>query len=161
MDYTKKILNKTRYINLNFHPGPPEYPGIGCFNFALYNNEKQYGVTAHIMAIKVDTGKIINVRKFKISTKDNVDTLSSKSYNELFKLFKDSIKHLFNNNFDFPKSNFKWKRKPFQRIQLNKLSTLNIFMSKKEISKRIRCTYLKDKPPPILKLYGKTFEYKE
>ena len=157
----KKILNQTKFININFHPGPPEYPGIGCFNFALYNNEKKYGVTCHIMEPKVDIGNIIKVRRFNISLKDNVDTLSSKSYVELFKLFQESIKYLFNHNFELPKPNFKWKKKPFKRIQLNELSTLKISMSKKEIFKRIRCTYLKDKPPPILKLYGKKFEYKE
>ena len=50
-----KILDKTKLWNINFHPAPPEYPGIGCFNFAIYNREKSYGVTAHLMAEKVDT----------------------------------------------------------------------------------------------------------
>ncbi len=157
----KSILKRAKIASINFHPGPPEYPGTGCFNFALYNNEKKYGVTCHIMEPKVDIGNIIKIRRFNISLKDNVDTLSSKSYIELYKLFQESIKYLFNHNFELPKSNFKWKRKPFKRTQLNELSTLKISMSKKEIFKRIRCTYLKDKPPPILKLYGKKFEYKE
>jgi len=39
----KKFLNKTKYFNINFHPGAPEYPGIGCFNFALYDEVKRYG----------------------------------------------------------------------------------------------------------------------
>ena len=38
----KKNLNQTKFININFHPGPPEYPGTGCYNFALYNNEKNH-----------------------------------------------------------------------------------------------------------------------
>ena len=31
----KAVLDKTKRWNINFHPGPPEYPGIGCFNFAI------------------------------------------------------------------------------------------------------------------------------
>ncbi|MCK5346414.1 MAG: hypothetical protein KAR20_23550, partial [Candidatus Heimdallarchaeota archaeon] len=52
----KHILEKTTKWNINFHPGPPEYPGIGCFNFALYDEANEYGVTAHIMEEKVDSG---------------------------------------------------------------------------------------------------------
>ena len=37
------ILKKTKRWNINFHPGPPEYPGIGCFNFAIYNSSNDYG----------------------------------------------------------------------------------------------------------------------
>jgi len=31
------VLQNTIKWNLNFHPGPPEYPGTGCFNFAIYD----------------------------------------------------------------------------------------------------------------------------
>ena len=34
----QKLINNSKFIN--FHPGPPEYRGIGCTNFALLNNEK-------------------------------------------------------------------------------------------------------------------------
>ena len=30
----EEILNKTKLWNINFHPGPPNYSGIGCINFA-------------------------------------------------------------------------------------------------------------------------------
>src|SRR4051812_40062356 len=32
-----KVLEKASMAALNFHPGPPEYPGIGCTNFAIYD----------------------------------------------------------------------------------------------------------------------------
>ena len=60
-----KILKRTRIYNINFHPGPPNYPGIGCFNFAIYNEEKNYGCTVHLMEPSVDTGQIINVKNNK------------------------------------------------------------------------------------------------
>ena len=32
-------------LALNFHPGPREYPGTGCYNFALYEGAREYGCT--------------------------------------------------------------------------------------------------------------------
>ena len=51
---------------INFHPGPPNYRGIGCLNFALLSNEKYYGVTAHIINEKIDNGKILSFKKFRL-----------------------------------------------------------------------------------------------
>src|SRR5690348_17102203 len=50
------ILSKA--TSINFHPAPPEYPGIGCINFALYEGATSFGVTCHHIAKKVDTGSI-------------------------------------------------------------------------------------------------------
>ena len=43
-----KILKKTKIAAINFHPGPPNYRGIGCINFSILNNEKFYGLTCHL-----------------------------------------------------------------------------------------------------------------
>lgn len=48
----------------NFHPGPPEYPGIFPSVFALYAGEKDFGVTLHEMAAVVDSGPIVAVDRF-------------------------------------------------------------------------------------------------
>ena len=62
-------LNKLRKncLAINFHPGPPEYRGIGCVNFAILNKEKYYGATAHRMSNKIDNGPILLADYFKIS----------------------------------------------------------------------------------------------
>src|SRR5512143_1330310 len=56
-----ELLSRARKAAINFHPASPEYPGIGCNNFALYEDAKEYGATCHHMASTVDTGKIIAV----------------------------------------------------------------------------------------------------
>src|SRR5438309_8525630 len=38
----RALLSRAR-VALNFHPGPVEYPGIGCYNFALYEGATTYG----------------------------------------------------------------------------------------------------------------------
>ena len=89
MDYSPEVLNNTRMWNINFHPGSPEFPGIGCFNFAIFNSAEKFGATAHIMEPKVDTGKIIDVEYFSIDAeKENVETLSIKTYNALLILYR-------------------------------------------------------------------------
>ena len=32
----ESLLKIPKFYSINFHPGPPEYPGTGCFNFAIY-----------------------------------------------------------------------------------------------------------------------------
>tara|TARA_E500000331_G_C16929221_1_gene571194 strand:+ start:284 stop:649 length:366 start_codon:yes stop_codon:yes gene_type:complete len=54
-------LIKNSTLAVNFHPGPPEYPGSGMVNWALYDDCKKFGVTAHIMNNLIDNGRIIKV----------------------------------------------------------------------------------------------------
>ena len=41
-------------------------------------------VSLHVINEKIDSGKIINVKRFKIKKKDNVGSLLKKTHNELF-----------------------------------------------------------------------------
>ena len=58
-------------------------------NFALLNNEKQFGVTAHLINENIDDGEIIECRKFNIYKSDCLDSLMKKSHKKLFDLFCD------------------------------------------------------------------------
>ncbi len=78
----EELLNRAKKAAINFHPASPEYPGIGCNNFALYENAKEYGVTCHHMASKVDTGKIIAVKRFPVYPEDDVAALLKRTYEE-------------------------------------------------------------------------------
>ena len=154
----KTVLDRTIKWNINFHPGPPEYPGIGCFNFAIYESSKSFGATAHIMKPKVDSGRIIGVKRFLMNKEETVETLSLKTYSALLTLYKNTINHFLKNNY-MPESDEKWKRSPYKRSDLEKLATLKIDMDEKEINKRIRATYYPGKPLPFLELFGLRFDY--
>ena len=60
ISYRSSIILKTKEISMakiaaiNLHPGSPKYRGIGCLNYALYNLEKEYGITIHIMNKKIE-----------------------------------------------------------------------------------------------------------
>ena len=67
---------------INFHPGPPEYPGVGSASLAIYDKRSTHGVTAHVMDDKYDHGEILRVRRFPIDP-----TWGYK------KLFEQSLEH--------------------------------------------------------------------
>tara|TARA_X000000950_G_scaffold277437_1_gene366850 strand:- start:11522 stop:12181 length:660 start_codon:yes stop_codon:yes gene_type:complete len=154
----EKILKNTKKWNINFHPGPPEYPGTGCFNFAIYDLKKEYGATAHLMSPNVDAGRIIKVERFLMREDETVDSLSETTYKYLYEIFNDLVKYIAKND-SLPMTKEKWSRKPYKRSDLEKLATIDIEMSKYEIDLRIRATYFRGKPAPFIKLQNHKFEY--
>lgn len=154
---SKKTLSKTKLFNINFHPGPPEYPGIGCYNFAIFNGASNYGVTAHIMEDKVDTGKIIKVKRFKINKKITVDELILKSYLAMFNLYNNIlIDFIIKKKINYSEES--WKRRPYTRKQFNKLLIIKNNMTKSEIKKRIQSTSVKGYPGAYIMIKGSKFQ---
>lgn len=150
------LLKKAKVAAINFHPGPQEYPGIGCNNFALYEEAQQYGVTCHHMASRVDTGAIVAVRRYPIFATDNLATLLSRTYHYQLVLFYVS---LILEGKELPVSEERWTRKPFTRKEFNDLGRITPDMSKEEIAKRIRATTFGVWKPAI-ELQGFVFELK-
>ena len=151
----KNLLDKAKEVAINFHPASPDYPGIGCVNFALYENAKEYGSTCHHMNPKVDTGDIIKVLKFPIYPSDNVETLLTRTYEHQLILFYEMIDYLYSGK-NLPKSNEKWTREPLSRKDFDELNKIQIDMDSSEIKKRIRATLYKKFRP---KLYFNNFNF--
>ncbi len=152
----KETLDMIKKWAINFHPGPPNYPGIGCTNFALYNKEIEFGVTAHIMEEKVDSGKILNVRRFPILKNDSVFDLTQRCYFYIYTQFIDLMQFIFNKN-EIPECNEIWLRKPFTRKQLNELCVIEHNMSEDEVERRIRATTFQGMPGAYIKIYNRKF----
>ena len=157
----KEFLKKCKKAAINFHPGTPKYRGIGCVNFALLNNEKYYGCTAHIINQKIDSGKILNVKKFKVRINDNVQSCLEKTYKLMFKQAKITINLLLKNENNLARliqknKKIKWSKKITTKKDLEKIYLIKKNISKKDFSKRIRATKTKIFKPYI-SLYGKKF----
>jgi methionyl-tRNA formyltransferase len=155
-----EILTRASMYSINFHPAPPEYPGIGGYNFALYNLDKVYGVTCHLMNEKVDSGKIIRVVRFPIQDNDNVKSLIEKTYVHMLNLFKEFVDSLSSNDFLITDDVETWNTKKFKRTDLDNLSIIRIDMSIKEIERRIKATLYGDFKPYII-LHGHKFFYEK
>jgi len=142
------LIKKAKIAAINFHPASPSYPGIGCNNFALYENETEYGVTCHYMDKKVDTGEIIDVKFFPIFDTDNVSTLLYRTYDFQLTLFYEIIGKIINGE-KLPISKEKWKRKPYTRKEFNDLFIITPEMDSSEIKRRIRATNFKNFKPTL------------
>ena len=151
------LLKQARKASFNFHPASPEYPGIGCNNFALYEDAKEYGVTCHHMVSKVDTGAIIAVKRFPIYPQDGVAELLKRTYVHQIELFLE-ILGLLANEAELPKSDETWTRAPFTRTQFNELFVIRPEMSKDEIARRVRAISYKHWQP-YTEIEGYKFEY--
>ena len=157
----KNILKKVNKAAINFHPGPPEYRGTGCVNFALYENSRFYGCTAHLINEKVDNGKIIDVKKFSINKKNSISEVLTKTYKIMFSLAISTIKNIKKNP-DFVENqilrnkNMKWSNKIKKFKDLDNFYQINIDIKKNDFLNKIRAT---DTPKfkPYIKLYGKKF----
>ena len=67
------------------------------------------------MQPKVDTGKIIDVDRFKIAKDESVESLSIKTYNSLFRLYENLIKVIIKEE-ELKFLNLEWKRTPFKDL---------------------------------------------
>jgi methionyl-tRNA formyltransferase len=153
----EEVLNNAKYGGINWHPGPPEYPGIGCTNFAIYNNENVFGITCHFMNPKVDTGNIIEVRRFNVLQNDTVFSITQKCYQEIRTSFNSIVKSIASSS-DIPTSSEFWTRKPYTRKELNELCRITPDMSKNEVEKRIKATTYHN-PWAYIELHGLKFKY--
>jgi methionyl-tRNA formyltransferase len=74
---------------INFHPAPPEYPGVGSASMALYDRRTTHGVTAHLMDDRFDHGMILRVRRFPIDPSWGYQSLFNQALEECLGLFID------------------------------------------------------------------------
>jgi methionyl-tRNA formyltransferase len=154
----KNVLENSQVAAVNFHPGPPEYPGIGCTNFALYNCEKEFGITVHHMKENVDSGEVIMVERFPIFDNDTVYSLTQRCYAYIYIAFIKFISLIVSEK-PLPRSTEQWTKKPYTRRELNELCVITADMPKEEVLKRIRATTYPGAPGPFIEIFGHIFDY--
>jgi methionyl-tRNA formyltransferase len=151
-----EMLQKSK-LSINFHPGPCEYPGIGCYNFALYEEAKTFGAVCHHMLPRVDSGKIIKEVLFPVQPEDTVETLKLRTMQAMSAMFGEIIP-LVAAGKPLPASNRHWTRPAFTRRQLDALCEITPDMDETEKNRRIRATTYPGYPGPYL-LIGKEKRY--
>jgi len=95
----KAHIVKEKYC-YNFHPGIlPKYRGSGICSWAIINEEKHMGVTLHVIDEGIDTGDIIEVRKFPILEKDTASSLFTQVEKVIYEMFQEWFSKLLTLNF--------------------------------------------------------------
>ena len=91
--FRKDILKVPPLKTINCHAGKlPYYRGRNILNWALINDEKEFGITIHYVDEGIDTGDIILQRTFLITDEDNYSTLLERAYTGCADILYDAIK---------------------------------------------------------------------
>lgn len=142
------LLNKAP-VALNFHPGSCDYPGIGCYNFALYENARVFGPVCHHMLARVDRGAVVDEVLFAVQETDTVETLKLRTMIAMLEQFHRVLGMLAQGQ-ALPTHHRSWQRVPFTRKQLNALCEITPDMDEAEMQRRIRATTYPGYPGPYL-----------
>jgi methionyl-tRNA formyltransferase len=145
-------------VSLNFHPASVDYPGIGCYNFALYDEAPEFGAVCHHMLAKVDSGTVVEERRFPLLPSDTVETLKLRTMVTMLAMFHD-ICSLIASGRELPVAERQWTRAAFTRRQMNALKTITPDMDDAEVARRIRAGTYPGYPGPSVTIAGHTFYY--
>ena len=86
------IINVPRLGVINCHAGKlPFYRGRNILNWALINDEKEFGITVHYIDEGIDTGDILKQRCFEITDSDDYCSLLKIAYVECSNISPVSI----------------------------------------------------------------------
>ena len=91
--FREEIIEMPKYKIINCHAGKlPFYRGRNILNWALINDEKEFGITVHYVDKEVDTGDIILQETFKIDDSDTYATLLKVAYVECANILFDAVR---------------------------------------------------------------------
>jgi methionyl-tRNA formyltransferase len=142
---------------LNFHPGSTDYPGIGCYNFALYEGAAEFGAVCHHMAPAVDTGAIVLERRFPLLPADSVASLKLRTMVTMVSMFHDVVIDLSRGQ-PPPVSSARWGRRPFRRAELEALCEITADMTEEEVRRRVRAVTFPGAPGARITIHGIRFD---
>lgn len=144
-------------VAINFHPASTDYPGIGCYNFALYEGAETYGAVCHHMAPRVDSGAIVDERRFTVTATESVETLKLRTMVVMLSMFHDMVYTIAAER-ALPEAPRTWTRKPFTRKQLDALCVLTPDMPADEMARRVRAVTYPRFPGAELHVNGQVFK---
>lgn len=91
--FRAKIMSVPPLSTINCHAGKlPFYRGRNVLNWALINDESDFGITVHYVDEGIDTGDIIVQRFFTITDEDDYSTLLTRAYAGCSSILYDAVK---------------------------------------------------------------------
>lgn len=91
--FKERLLNLPPLKTINCHAGKlPFYRGRNILNWALINDEKEFGITVHYLDTGIDTGDIILQKCYPITDEDTYGTLLERAYEGCAETLYQAIK---------------------------------------------------------------------
>jgi len=153
----KSVLDNINLYAINFHPASPRYPGVGSASYAIYNQEKYYGVTAHLMTENFDDGRIINVLEFPILKEENCDKLFERAIVYSLLQFYEVLMTLSRKRkLEF--NGLKWSRKAITRSEFEEWMFIDEKSTEIDAIRKINALKNSKYPGPFIRRYGTIFQ---
>lgn len=145
-----EFINSRRCYN--FHPAIlPNYAGVGTITWSILNNDKQHGITLHLIDKDIDSGDLIDIVKFEIKDDDTAYSLYNKTMKKLFLFFKIKFIDILNKNYKTKKQDLNM-RNVYSYKKLDSIFNLTRYM---------RSTYFPGKANPYYyNKFGEKIELK-
>ena len=135
---SKRVLAKLGYGAVNFHPGPPDYPGWAPSHFALYERAMEFGATVHVMVEQVDAGPIIDVARFPVPRDISVLGLEGLAYAHLAQQFWRMAKSLATDPKLPPVLAIEWGSRKYSRRAYRAMCDIPLDIPKDELDRRLK-----------------------
>lgn len=95
--FRSRLLEYPKYHAINCHAGKlPFYRGRNILNWALINDEREFGITVHYIDTGIDTGDIIEQRTYPIADDDTYQTLLSTAHRECPEVLASAVEQIIN-----------------------------------------------------------------
>jgi methionyl-tRNA formyltransferase len=135
---SSRVLAKLGYGAINFHPGPPDYPGWAPSHFALYERATEFGATVHVMVERVDAGPIVDVARFPIPSGIPVLGLEGLAYAHLAQLFWRMARTLATDPGPPPALPVKWGTRKYSRRTYRAICDIPLDIPRDELERRLK-----------------------
>ena len=90
------IQAHVKNLAINYHDSPlPRYAGLNSTTWAILNDEKEHGVTWHVMSEGIDEGDILRQAKFLLDSDTTAFSLNLKCTEYAISEFKEIIKEIY------------------------------------------------------------------
>jgi len=143
----------------NFHPGPPDYPGWAPAHFALYDDAKTFGATAHLMAARVDSGPIVGIEPFDIPSGVNVRGLEQLAYLRVAHLFWRMARDIACDAAPLPELPISWSGRRSTKRMYADMCDIPCDVRASELARRIRAFHDDFRGIPLtVSLHGVRFQ---
>jgi len=152
----ERILQSIKRAAVNFHPAPPEWPGIGSASYALFEGDETFGVTAHLMTSKVDSGPIVRSMRFPIVPDDDCESLFQRALNFSLLLFYDVLATVAQIG-TATANDEQWKRDAIRRAEFEKWMRISPSDSAEEVRRKVRALHHSTLPGPYVEVAGMRF----
>jgi len=153
-----EILSRLPGPAYNFHPGPPEYPGLFPSVFAIYDGAKTFGVTLHEMTTAVDAGSIIAVDRFAMPDDAERMVVDILAFRALLGMLERFALLLADETTPLPKSGETWSAPVRRRKDFDALCQLPQNVTAEEFARRYRAVGEGPQHALHINLFGHSFK---